>query len=42
MNTYQPDKTALILVDPFNDFLSEGGKLWPVTKENVEGVGCYC
>ena len=21
--------TALLLVDPYNDFLSEGGKLWP-------------
>jgi nicotinamidase-related amidase len=32
-------KTALVLVDPFNDFLSEGGKLWPYTKETVEGSG---
>ena len=31
-------KTALILVDPFNDFLSEGGKLYPLTKETVEGI----
>jgi len=30
--------TALILVDPFNDFLSEGGKLYSLTKETVEGV----
>ena len=22
-------RTALLLVDPYNDFLSEGGKLWP-------------
>lgn len=35
-NTYS--KTALILVDPFNDFLSEGGKLYSVTKETVEGI----
>jgi nicotinamidase-related amidase len=39
MNMYPPDKTALLLIDPFNDFLSEGGKLWPLTKETVEGVG---
>jgi nicotinamidase-related amidase len=39
MNTYETQKTALVLVDPFNDFLSEGGKLWPATKETVEGVG---
>jgi nicotinamidase-related amidase len=37
--SYPSEKTALILVDPFNDFLSEGGKLYPFTKETVEGVG---
>jgi ureidoacrylate peracid hydrolase len=26
--TYEPDLTGLILVDPYNDFISEGGKLW--------------
>lgn len=31
---YVPDKTGLLLVDPYNDFLSEGGKLWP----RVEGI----
>ncbi len=39
MSLYNPQNTALVLVDPFNDFLSEGGKLYPVTKETVEGVG---
>lgn len=39
MNEYASNKTALVLVDPFNDFLSEGGKLWPATKETVEGSG---
>ena len=24
---YRPDATALLLVDPYNDFLSEGGKV---------------
>jgi nicotinamidase-related amidase len=38
MATYPIEKTALILVDPFNDFLSEGGKLWPFTKETVQGI----
>ncbi|MEN2399082.1 cysteine hydrolase family protein [Flavobacterium sp. MC2016-06] len=37
MKTDQSNKTALILVDPFNDFLSEGGKLWNNVKETVEG-----
>jgi hypothetical protein len=27
--TYDPSATAILLVDPYNDFLSEGGKLWP-------------
>jgi len=39
MNPYLPQKTALVVVDPFNDFLSENGKMWPYTKETVEGVG---
>ncbi|MGW2957938.1 isochorismatase family cysteine hydrolase [Streptomyces sp. NPDC001220] len=36
---YYPDETALLIVDPYNDFLSEGGKLWPRAKEVAEGVG---
>ncbi|MEU3979396.1 isochorismatase family cysteine hydrolase [Streptomyces sp. NPDC026672] len=32
------DRTALLVVDPYNDFLSEGGKLWPRAKEVAEGV----
>src|SRR5262245_1428684 len=33
------DATALLLVDPYNDFLSEGGLLWPRLKEVAEEVG---
>lgn len=29
------NKTALILIDPYNDFLSEGGKLWETVKQTV-------
>jgi nicotinamidase-related amidase len=36
--TYHPDTTALLLVDPYNDFLSEGGKLWPRVKASAEEV----
>ena len=25
---YARDRTALLFVDPYNDFLSDGGKLW--------------
>ncbi len=38
MQNYCPENTALLIVDPFNDFLSEGGKLWSFTKETVKGV----
>lgn len=31
---YARDPTALLFVDPYNDFLSEGGKFWPM----LEGV----
>ena len=30
--------TAILIVDPFNDFLSEGGKLWSKTKDTVNAV----
>ena len=29
---YSPSRTGLLLVDPYNDFLSEGGKLFPLLK----------
>lgn len=31
-NSYDPKITALLCVDFYNDFLSEGGKLWPLVK----------
>lgn len=37
--TYDPTRTGLLFVDPFSDFLSEGGKLWPRVKEVAEQVG---
>jgi nicotinamidase-related amidase len=30
--TYDRSRTAVLLVDPYNDFLSEGGKLWPLVE----------
>ncbi len=36
---YPPGGTALLFVDPYNDFLSEGGKLWPSVKEVAAAVG---
>ena len=29
---YDPRTTALLCIDFYNDFLSEGGKLWPMVK----------
>jgi nicotinamidase-related amidase len=38
--TYRRDATGLVVVDPYNDFLSEGGKVWPHVREVVEANGC--
>jgi hypothetical protein len=38
MKNYFSENTTILIVDPFNDFLSEGGKLWSSTKETVKGV----
>jgi nicotinamidase-related amidase len=38
---YEPRRTALLLVDPYNDFLSEGGKIWPMVKGVAEEVGLF-
>ena len=42
MNTPTSDKgiTALVVIDPYNDFLSEGGKLWPRVKAVAEANNC--
>ena len=32
-------RTALLFVDPYNDFLSEGGKLWPRVQAVATDVG---
>jgi hypothetical protein len=31
--TYTADRTALLIVDPYNDFMSEGGKFYEATRE---------
>jgi nicotinamidase-related amidase len=38
-HTYDKATTALLFVDPYNDFLSEGGKIWPRVKEVAIEVG---
>lgn len=38
---YEAARTGLVLVDPYNDFLSEGGKIWPRVKDVAEAVGLH-
>jgi nicotinamidase-related amidase len=38
---YSANDTALLIVDPYNDFMSEGGKLYERTKETADAVGFY-
>jgi nicotinamidase-related amidase len=32
--------TALLVIDPYNDFISEGGKFWPHLKAVAEANDC--
>ena len=36
---YESSRTGLLLVDPYNDFLSDGGKLWSMVKGVADEVG---
>jgi len=38
LDDYTANRTGLLLVDPYNDFLSDGGKLWPDVKAVAESV----
>ncbi|MFF1401142.1 isochorismatase family cysteine hydrolase [Streptomyces sp. NPDC058287] len=37
--TYDCRRTAVLLVDPYNDFLSEGGKVWPRLEPMAKEIG---
>lgn len=39
--TFDPARTALLFIDPYNDFLSEGGKLWPMVADVATKVGLH-
>jgi nicotinamidase-related amidase len=39
--TYAADRTALLVVDPYNDFMSEGGKLYNAIKETADAAGMF-
>jgi hypothetical protein len=38
--TYDKEITALLVIDPYNDFISEGGKLWDRLKAVAEANSC--
>jgi hypothetical protein len=40
--TYEPELTGLIIVDPYNDFLSEGGKLYELGRGDARKIRCRC
>jgi ureidoacrylate peracid hydrolase len=37
---YQKEITALLVIDPYNDFISEGGKIWDRLKAVAEANQC--
>lgn len=39
-HTYDPSIAALLVVDPYNDFISEGGKVWPRIRTVAEANNC--
>jgi len=34
--TFEKELTALLVIDPYNDFISEGGKIWGRIKNVAE------
>ena len=38
--TYEKQLTALLVIDPYNDFISEGGKIWDRIKGVAEANQC--
>ncbi|WP_331458569.1 isochorismatase family protein [Mycobacterium nebraskense] len=38
--TYSKDTTGLVLIDPYNDFISPGGKVWDRLEGVIESNDC--
>jgi hypothetical protein len=38
--TYDKGITVLLVIDPYNDFISEGGKVWDRLKGVAEANNC--
>jgi len=39
--SYLADRTALLMVDPYNDFMTEGGKLYDAIKRTADASGMF-
>src|SRR5262249_54860865 len=39
-HAYETELTALLVIDPYNDFISEGGKLWDRIRAVAEANNC--
>jgi len=37
---FDKETTALLIIDPYNDFISEGGKIWDRIKNVAEANNC--
>jgi len=37
---FEKEITGLLLIDPYNDFISEGGKIWDRIKAVAEANNC--
>ncbi|HEY2527141.1 MAG TPA: isochorismatase family cysteine hydrolase [Xanthobacteraceae bacterium] len=37
---YEKEITALLVIDPYNDFISDGGKIWPRIRAVAEANDC--
>ncbi|MFI6183232.1 hypothetical protein ACIA8R_47430 [Nonomuraea sp. NPDC051191] len=37
--SYDPRRTAVLPADPYNDFISEGGKVWPRLEPVAQAIG---
>jgi nicotinamidase-related amidase len=38
---YVAERTGLLIVDPYNDFMSEGGKLYEAIKPTADASGMF-
>ena len=40
-DSYIAERTGLLIVDPYNDFMSEGGKLFEAIKPTADACGMF-